>query len=68
VAAVTENRHADELLIGHPSGVTPTKVDSQTDDDHVEFDVLGFSRTARRLMDGTAYYPADQHESPNDRQ
>ena len=23
----------------------------------VTFDVLGFSRTARRLMDGTAYYP-----------
>jgi hypothetical protein len=24
---------------------------------NVSFDVLGFSRTARRLMDGTAYYP-----------
>ncbi|MGA8332235.1 MAG: hypothetical protein WB777_23560, partial [Mycobacterium sp.] len=43
---------------------TPTKVDSHTDDDHIQFDILGFSRTARRLMDGTAYYPADQHESP----
>ena len=68
VAAVAENRHADELLIGHPSGVTPTKVGSHTDDGHVLFDVLGFSRTARRLMDGTAYYPADQNESPTDQQ
>jgi len=25
----------------------------------VTFDVLGFSRTARRLMEGTAYYPSD---------
>jgi hypothetical protein len=48
--------------------VTPSKVESHTDDDHVQFDVLGFSRTARRLMDGRAYYPADQDETRNDRQ
>ncbi len=62
VAAVAENHH-EERLIGHPSGVTPAKVDSHTDDGHVLFDVLGFSRTARRLMDGTAYYPGRPERS-----
>jgi 2-methylaconitate cis-trans-isomerase PrpF len=57
VEAVVRNRRAGELLIGHPSGVTPTKVEAHDNPDGVAFDVLGFSRTARRLMDGTAYYP-----------
>lgn len=59
VAEVAERRHPGELLAGHPSGVTPVKVAATADGtaDGVTFDVLGFSRTARRLMDGTAYYP-----------
>ncbi|MFC1407664.1 PrpF domain-containing protein [Streptacidiphilus sp. N1-12] len=60
VASVALNRSADTLLIGHPSGVTPTRVRADTTDQapYVRFDLLGFSRTARRLMDGTAYYPS----------
>jgi 2-methylaconitate cis-trans-isomerase PrpF len=57
VEAVTAGRRADELLIGHPSGITPAKVEARSGSGGVTFDVLGFSRTARRLMDGTAYYP-----------
>jgi 2-methylaconitate cis-trans-isomerase PrpF len=64
VSAVADHRHADELLIGHPSGVTPTKVSSHVEGEDTHFDLLGFSRTARRLMDGTAYYPASQLDSP----
>jgi 2-methylaconitate cis-trans-isomerase PrpF len=33
------------------------KVEARRGAGGVTFDVLGFSRTARRLMDGTAYYP-----------
>lgn len=55
VAAVADHRHRDELLIGHPSGITPTKVSAHGAGP--DFDVLGFSRTARRLMKGIAYYP-----------
>jgi 2-methylaconitate cis-trans-isomerase PrpF len=55
VAAV---REPGQVLIGHPSGITPTKVESRASGSDVEFDVLGFSRTARRLMSGSAYYPA----------
>lgn len=57
VAAVAARRRPGELLIGHPSGVTPAKVEANITPDGVTFDILGFSRTARRLMDGTAYYP-----------
>jgi 2-methylaconitate cis-trans-isomerase PrpF len=57
VEAVTSHRRPDELLIGHPSGVTPVKVRARSSGDAVTFDLLGFSRTARRLMDGNAYYP-----------
>jgi 2-methylaconitate cis-trans-isomerase PrpF len=62
VSAVAGRRHTDELLAGHPSGVTPVKVRTAPSGSadgvkgDVVFDVLGFSRTARRLMDGTAYY------------
>jgi 2-methylaconitate cis-trans-isomerase PrpF len=60
VAAVAEQCRPDELLVGHPSGVTPVKVRTASSyaGEGVTFDVLGFSRTARRLMDGTAYYPS----------
>jgi 2-methylaconitate cis-trans-isomerase PrpF len=65
VASVAERRHPGQLLAGHPSGVTPVKVAAATPGtangtgNGVAFDVLGFSRTARRLMAGTAYYPAN---------
>jgi 2-methylaconitate cis-trans-isomerase PrpF len=57
VEAVTAGRRPGELLIGHPSGITPAKVEAHNGPGGVTFGVLGFSRTARRLMDGTAYYP-----------
>jgi len=57
VEAVSVGRRPGELLIGHPSGITPAKVETRSGPGGVTFDVLGFSRTARRLMDGTAYYP-----------
>lgn len=64
VAAATDHHHPDELLIGHPSGITPTKVcthDPGGDGgSEPSFDVLGFSRTARRLMKGLAYFPTDE--------
>lgn len=61
VHRVAENRAGDVLLIGHPSGVTPARVRARETDEApgVTFDLLGFSRTSRRLMDCTAYYPAD---------
>lgn len=65
VEAVTAGRRPGELLIGHPSGVTPAKVEAHRGPGGVTFDVLGFSRTARRLMDGIAYYPPlDEHPFP----
>jgi len=61
VQTVACNRAGDVLLIGHPSGVTPTKVKANPTNEppFVRFEVLGFSRTSRRLMDCTAYYPND---------
>jgi 2-methylaconitate cis-trans-isomerase PrpF len=56
VEAVAQGRRPGELLIGHPSGVTPVKVRVRSSGGTVTFDLLGFSRTARRLMDGNAYY------------
>ena len=57
VESVAARRRPDELLIGHPSGVTPAKVEARVEGERVAFDVLGFSRTARRLMAGATYYP-----------
>ena len=53
-------RDPESFLIGHPSGITPAKVKSHKTEDSpfIAFDVLGFSRTARRLMDCHAYYPS----------
>ena len=59
VERVAGHRRHGQLLIGHPSGVTPTKVQSHYGPHGASFGFLGFSRTARRLMDGTAYYPTD---------
>jgi PrpF protein len=65
VEAITAGRRPGELLIGHPSGITAAKVEAHSGPRGVTFDVLGFSRTARRLMDGTAYYPPlDQENAP----
>ena len=60
VHEVSCNRAGDVLLIGHPSGVTPTRVKGNPTNEppFVKFEVLGFSRTSRRLMDCTAYYPS----------
>jgi 2-methylaconitate cis-trans-isomerase PrpF len=57
VARVSVGRRADQLLIGHPSGVTAVRVRASSTSDGVRFDQLGLSRTARRLMDCTAFYP-----------
>ncbi|MCF6421489.1 2-methylaconitate cis-trans isomerase PrpF family protein [Amycolatopsis tucumanensis] len=59
VDAVATRREPDTVLIGHPSGITPARVAAHavSEPPYVSFDLLGFSRTARRLMDGAAYYP-----------
>lgn len=59
VASVAAGRDAGTFFIGHPSGVMPVRIKAQVADaaPFVRFDVLGFSRTARRLMDCNAYYP-----------
>jgi len=60
VYKASAKRDPDNFLIGHPSGITPAKVKSHEikESPLVAFDVLGFSRTARRLMDSHAYYPS----------
>ena len=65
VEAVTAGRRAGELLIGNPSGVVPVKVEARRGPDGVTFDVLGFSRTARRMMAGTAYHPPLDQAEPS---
>ncbi|PXY23209.1 PrpF protein [Prauserella sp. PE36] len=59
VSAVATQRRRDTILIGHPSGITPARVTAHAirRPPYVSFDLLGFSRTARRLMDCAAYYP-----------
>lgn len=68
VTGIAHNSSENMLLIGHPSGVMPARVAARAIDKppFVEFEVLGFSRTARRLMDGTAYYPGSVLEGAND--
>lgn len=58
--ALAINLHEPVLRIGHPSGVTPARVRATrtAEPPFVRFDELGFSRTARRIMAGKAYYPA----------
>lgn len=62
-------RKSGVLLIGTPSGITPARVEAHDTPDapFVAFDVLGFSRTARRLMDNSAFYPADLFDTLEDR-
>ncbi len=59
VHAVASAGSNDMLRIGHPSGITPTQVQARPTNtpSSVTFENLGFSRTARRLVDCTAYYP-----------
>lgn len=59
VEAVTHDRAARRVRIGHPSGVTPARVTTRRigEPPHVAFEDLGFSRTARRIMEGRAFYP-----------
>ncbi len=59
VGSVALQRLGDVLLMGHPSGITPAKVKARRigEAPFVEFEALGFSRTARRLMECVAYYP-----------
>jgi 2-methylaconitate cis-trans-isomerase PrpF len=53
-------RDPDNFLIGHPSGITPARVKAHQIESapFIDFEILGFSRTARRLMDSSAYYPS----------
>jgi 2-methylaconitate cis-trans-isomerase PrpF len=53
-------RDPDNFLIGHPSGITPARVKAHEIESgpFIAFEILGFSRTARRLMDCGAYYPS----------
>ena len=47
------------LRIAHPLGVTTVGVVSKPANNEmgVEFERLGFMRTARKIMDGTVYVP-----------
>lgn len=55
-----EARARDTLRIGHPSGSMKITVRARPANcpEGVEFEALGFERTARRIMDGTVYVPA----------
>ncbi len=56
---LTRNTDHHVLRLGHASGVTATRVKAHPipEAPHVAFDELGFSRTARRIMEGQAFYP-----------
>lgn len=56
---LTRNTDRPVLRLGHASGVTATRVKTHPipEAPHVAFDELGFSRTARRIMEGRAFYP-----------
>jgi 2-methylaconitate cis-trans-isomerase PrpF len=51
----------DQLRIGHPMGVMKVNVIARDANvpGGVQFDTLGFSRTARRIMDGFVYVPRE---------
>jgi 2-methylaconitate cis-trans-isomerase PrpF len=61
IHAHSQVTHPGTLRIGHPSGVMEVRVTARPSDDPagVSFEVLGMTRTARRLMAGTAYMPLD---------
>ena len=53
------HRDAPEIRIGHPTGITPVKValDAPGAAGEIRYAVLGFARTARRLMEGAVFVP-----------
>ena len=57
-----EDVRADTLRIGHPMGVMRVNVTVEPANvaGGVRFATLGFSRTARRIMDGTVYVPRER--------
>lgn len=69
VHKVARDHGNNQLLIGTPSGIIPVQVKTRPIDKapFVEFEMLGFNRTARRLMDCTAYYPANTLEKVDER-
>ena len=69
VNKVARDHGNNQLLIGTPSGIIPVQVKAHPTDKapFVEFEMLGFNRTARRLMDCTAYYPANTLENVDER-
>jgi PrpF protein len=69
VGSVARERSGDVLLMGHPSGITPAKVKARRigEAPFVEFEALGFSRTARRLMECVAYYPRSTFDGIEER-
>ena len=52
---------AGRLRIGHPMGVMAVNVQAEPSNAEggVRFSSLGFSRTARRIMDGYVYVPRE---------
>jgi 2-methylaconitate cis-trans-isomerase PrpF len=55
-----QSRSTGSLRIGHPLGVMHVKVqveETTASGSNPKFQVLGFGRTARRLMDGVVYVP-----------
>jgi 2-methylaconitate cis-trans-isomerase PrpF len=65
VAEVAVNHKTDQLLIGHPSGVMTVRVIAHRMDPEpfVAFDLLGMSRSARRLMQGATFVPVTERIS-----
>lgn len=62
-ALASESSKRGTLNIGHPLGVMTVNVKTRPANvvGAVEFESLGFSRTARRIMDGFVYVPADTY-------
>lgn len=50
-------RRAEDVRLGHPSGVTPVKAVLDPHAAGIRFAALGLARTARRLMAGSVYVP-----------
>ena len=53
----TAAKSADDVRLGHPTGVTPVKAVLDPRAGGIRFAALGFARTARRLMAGSVYVP-----------
>ena len=59
--ALCVQREPGVVRVGHPTGVTPVRVQlSAADRETPHFEVLGFARTARRLMAGAVFVPHDK--------